>query len=78
MVTFDPTIQLGHIVELAIVAIGAIGVIFTMRAEVQSMKDDVADLRKDVDQITDVLTTLARQDERLKSLEHRAEALERS
>lgn len=69
MVTFDPTITLGHVLELCIVGVGALGLVYGLKHEVGSVKEDVQELREDMEKITDVLTTLARQDERLKSLE---------
>lgn len=78
MLSFDPTIQLGTLLELGVVLLTGLGVVFMMRVDVKALKIDVNELQQDMHKITDILITLSRQDERLKSLEHRADALERS
>lgn len=82
---FDPTINLGHILSaMTIVALG-IGGWFALKGDVSSVKTEVAAVRQStveltakVGQITEVLVTTARQEEKINALNGRVERVERA
>lgn len=67
----DWTISLGHIIQLFGFLLGGIGFGFMLKADIRLLSQRVANLEKITQQIGEVLTTLARQDERLAGLSTR-------
>jgi hypothetical protein len=74
-INFSPTIDLGHIVEAFVIAIGGLGVIYTLRNDVKTLKDDMSSVKTELEKITDVLVELGRQDERINAIDKRIDDL---
>ena len=75
--TFDATINLGHILTFLGFVIGGLGVAYAMREEVRTLAGDMTDVKQELKKLSDVLIALARQDEQFKALTRRLEQLER-
>lgn len=77
MITWDPTINLGHLVTFAGFVIGGLGVVFTLRSQVKSLSGDMVDVKAELKKLSDVMIAIARQDEAFKSVNRRLDNLER-
>lgn len=77
-VEFSPQITLGHIVEAAGFILAGLGVIYSTRIDVRTLKVDVTSIKEDMKQFTNILVNIARQDERLTSIDKRIDKLEES
>lgn len=91
-ISFDWTINIGHLLTVATFIVGGLGFMFAVRADVQVMQraemnvgDRLRAVETQIKQMTDVVVTLARQDERLTAhgnridrLDERMDTLERS
>lgn len=83
MVTFDATINIGHILEAFVFIIGIIAAYYGLKnkqsstdAALKALLEDVTGMKDELHKITSILVTLGRQDERLNSHERRITALE--
>lgn len=64
MVSFDPTINLGHILTVVVVGVGGLGVVWTLLARMEGVE-------KQISNITTLLVADARHDERLTAQDKR-------
>ncbi len=76
MLSFDPTLTLGAILNIAAMLIGGSMFAATVRGEVRALAFRVATLEKLVEKMQMVLDRVAVQDERLNSHARRVEGLE--
>lgn len=70
-VTFNSSIDLGHILEAVTLLIGFAGIIYTLRGDVKALKGDMITVKSELKKITDVMISIARQDERLAAMDKR-------
>lgn len=75
--TFDTTINLGQLVTFFGFVIGGLGVVFALRHDVRNLGGRMTNVEAELRKMTDVMVTLARQDEQFKSVNRRLESLER-
>jgi hypothetical protein len=87
----DTTINLGHLVELATLMVGALGFLYSMKSDIRAVKGDVrsvaADIRDtaartaaveaEMKKLTDIAVTLARYDERLMAMTTRINLMDK-
>lgn len=73
--TVDWTISLGAILQIVSVLGGGLLVLAAIRIDVRNLKSDVTDMKNELKKVGDVLVAMARQDERLKSLERQVHDL---
>ena len=74
--TIDWTVNASHIITAITLAIGAAGIIYTLRSDVNTIKAEIAPIKADLKQLVNVLVQIGRQDEQIKSLTHRVDKLE--
>lgn len=55
----DPTVTIGNIVEIAVLAIGGISAIFTIKSSVGNMKTDLVDLKAEIKKLGEVMIEMA-------------------
>lgn len=55
----DPTVTIGNIVEIAVLAIGGISAIFTIKSSVGNMKNDLVDLKAEIKKLGEVMIEMA-------------------
>jgi hypothetical protein len=77
MITFDPSISAGTILTFFGFVVGGLGVVYTLRSEVRGLVDRMVDVESELRKMSDVLVAIARQDERLNSVDRRLDSLER-
>lgn len=77
MVTFDTSINLGQLVTFFGFVIGGLGVVFALRHDVRTLGNRMVSVEEELKKMTDVMVTLARQDEQFKSVNRRLDSLER-
>lgn len=68
----DASINVGNIITIVIVGSGAIASFVTIRNNVSGMKSDMSDLKQEIKKVTEVLISLARQEERANAADQRA------
>lgn len=81
--TFDATINLGHILTFIGFAIGGLGVIWALKSDVKvltrelgTMTDRLSGLEKKWDRVADAMTSIAVQESRLNSMDRRIDDLQ--
>lgn len=81
--TFDATINLGHILTFFGFAIGGLGVIWALKSDVRvlarqfgDLGDRLAGLERKWDKVADAMTAIAVQEARLNSLDRRIDDLQ--
>jgi hypothetical protein len=55
----DPTVTIGNIVEIAVLAIGGISAIVTVKSSVGNMKTDLVDLKAEIKKLGEVMVEMA-------------------
>lgn len=80
--TFDATINLGHVLTLFGFAIGGLGVVWALKSDVrllakelETMTGRLGGLEKKWEKVADALTALAVQEARLNSIDRRIDDL---
>jgi hypothetical protein len=73
----DWTISIGAILQTCVIAVGGIGVVFTMRADLASVSKRLDALEKEAEAQTAILIQLAEQKVRQEGFEVRLNGLER-
>lgn len=73
---FDPTINVGVIVQLLAFALLAYGGFYAMRNQVSTLGLRMKGVEDEVKKVADVLVQLARQDERLNGVDRRLDAMD--
>jgi aspartyl aminopeptidase len=74
--TFDLTINWGHVLTGIGLALGAVGIVYAIKGDVRLLKAELDGMRQQISKITDVLIHLGRQEERLNSHAQRIQKLE--
>ena len=74
--TVDWTISIGNILTAIGLAVGAAGIVWALRADVQVLSTRIGSIEAQMLKIADVLIHIGRQDERLNSHEKRIDKLE--
>ena len=74
--SIDWTINVGHIITAGGLALGAMGIIWALRSDVQVLATRIGSIEIQILKVADVLVHIGRQDERLKSHERRLDKLE--
>lgn len=74
--TFDFTINWGHVLTGIGLALGAVGIVYAIKSDVRLLKAELDGMRVQIAKITDVLIHLGRQEERLNSHDQRIKKLE--
>jgi hypothetical protein len=74
--TFDFTINWGHVLTGIGLALGAVGIVYAIKGDVRLLKAELDGMRAQISKITDVLIHLGRQEERLNSHAQRIQKLE--
>lgn len=77
MIQFDTTVNLGQLVTFLGFVIGGLGVVFALRYDVRNLGTRLVSVEEELKKMTDVMVTLARQDEQFKSVNRRLDSLER-
>lgn len=65
----DYTITIGNIIEISTLAGGGMIAIASLRSTVGNMKSDLADVKKEIKKVTDVLVQMAVTDQRVTNIE---------
>lgn len=73
---FTPNFDAGHVFDAAIYIMLFIGLIYTLRGDVKGLKTDMTMVKTEMQKITLVMLDIARQDEKLKSLDQRVGLVE--
>lgn len=83
-VTFERTINLGHMLTFAGFVIGGVSMVMALKADIalvsrdaRNLGDKIISIEKTVDRLTDVLVTLGKQEVRIDGVEKRLSAIER-
>ena len=71
MIAFDWTVNFGHLLSIMTVLGGGFVVLLSMRWQIQEIDKRTMKIEERIEQITIMLVTIARQDERLNHLEDR-------
>jgi hypothetical protein len=74
--TFDWTVNLGHILTVVGIAGGIASVVYALRSDVKQLKIELTPIKEDLKQLVNVLIQIGRQDEQIKSMTHRINKLE--
>ena len=81
---FDPTVNLGHLITFMGFILAALGGWYTIKGDVailgtriENMEQTTSRLTSTVERLTTVITTDARQDERITAMERRIDTNER-
>ena len=74
--SFDWTINFGHILTAVGIVGGIASVVYALRGDVKQLKIELAPIKEDLKQLVSVLVQIGRQDEQIKSLTHRVDKLE--
>ena len=74
--TFDWTINVGHLITAGGLVIGACGIIWALRSDVKVLATRIGSIELQILKVADVLVHIGRQDERLKGHERRLDKLE--
>lgn len=69
VVTFDPTITTGNILEIAAITTGGLLALGALKSTISSMKNDMTDMKAELKKVGDILVTMARVDQRVLILE---------
>lgn len=73
---FDLTINWGHILTGVGLALGAFGIVYTIRGDISLIKAELDGMKAHMLKLADALVHIGRQDERLNSHERRLDRLE--
>jgi ABC-type bacteriocin/lantibiotic exporter with double-glycine peptidase domain len=73
----DQTVTVGNILEMIIISGGGIGVFFTLRNTVTNINSKVDGMQIEIKKLGEILVNMARQDEKLMSLERRVTSHDR-
>lgn len=73
---FDPTINLGHIMTFIGLCFAALGAYYGAKAELESIALRITVVEKQIERMSQILITDARQDERTTALERRLDRIE--
>lgn len=76
--TFDWTINFGHILTALGLVGGAIGIVYAVRTDVKIIKGEIDSIKEDLRTMADVMVQLGKQEERINSVERRVSRLEDS
>jgi hypothetical protein len=74
--TFDWTINFGHIITAIGLIGGAMGIVYAMKMDVRVIKSEIDDIKSDLRSMAGVLVQIGRQEERLNSHDRRISKLE--
>ena len=74
--TFDFTLNWSHILTATGLALGALGIIYTLRGDIRLIKAELDGMKAHMLKLADALIHIGRQDERLNSHERRLDRLE--
>ena len=74
--TFDWTINIGHVFTAFGLFLGAVGIVYAIRSDVRVIKAEIDQMKSDIALITGALVSIARQEERLNAHERRITRLE--
>ena len=74
--TFDFTVNWNHILTGAGLALGALGIVYTLRGDMRVIKSELDGMKAHMLKLTDALIHIGRQDERINSVERRLDRLE--
>jgi hypothetical protein len=77
-VAFDWSIRFGDVLTILVFAVGALGFLYTLRGEVKGQGDRIKHIEADLGKFVEILVTLGKQDERLKSHDLRIADLEKA
>ena len=77
-VSLDWTIKLGDILTIIAIAGTALGFLYTLRGKVDVLGDRVKHIEMDLSKFVEILITLGKQDERMKSHDVRISELEKA
>lgn len=66
---FSWTISIGTIVEVVTIALGGALFIWSMRARIEGMGQELSSLKQEISKLADILTKLAVQDQRILAIE---------
>jgi hypothetical protein len=72
----DWTINFSHILTAVGLAIGALAIIYTMRADMRHIEKDIKDIREELKSMAGILVQIAEQRVLINSLERRVTVLE--
>lgn len=75
---FDPIFNFGHIITALSFFTIAVGAYYTVRVNVDNLADRMGRVELSIEKLTSVVTTDARQDERINALTIRIERIERA
>lgn len=70
----DYTISIGNIIEIGSILGGGFAVFITLKNNVQTLKEDVVSMQREIKKLGDVLISMARFDEKLSSVNKRLES----
>jgi len=73
---FDPTINLGHLLTFLGLCLAALGAYYGAKAELASVAMRLTIVEKQIEKMSQILITDARQDERTTAIERRLDRLE--
>jgi len=73
---FDPTINLGHLLTFLGLCLAALGAYYGAKAELTAVSMRLIVVEKQIDRMSQILITDARQDERTTAIERRLDRLE--
>lgn len=74
--TFDWTVNIGHLITAGGLVLGAAGIVWALRTDVRVLSARIGSIEAQMLKIADVLVHIGRQDERLNSHEKRIDRLE--
>jgi hypothetical protein len=72
----DWTVNLSHVLTVIGLAVGALAIIYTMRADVRHIEKDLKDIREELKSMAGILVQIAEQRVLINSLERRVTILE--
>jgi hypothetical protein len=72
----DWTINFSHILTAVGLAVGALAIIYTMRADMRHIEKDIKDIREELKSMAGILVQIAEQRVLINSLERRVTVLE--
>jgi len=74
--TFDWTINIGHVFTAIGLFAGAVGIVYAIRSDVKLIKTEIDAIKEDLRAMAGVLIQIGRQEERLNSHDRRIAKLE--
>jgi len=76
MITFDTSVNLGHLIQVGVIAVGGLGVIWAMRGDLKALGGRMTDVEASLLKVEQILITTARQDEKIIQQDKRIGRLE--